>query len=55
MDLAECVLKNNIFKHCLFFKQVRGTAIRIKMTPRYAIIFMGELEEWILQNCSFKP
>ena len=40
---------------CHFFKQVRGTAIRTKMTPRYTIIFMGDLEEWILQNCSFKP
>ena len=56
MDLAECVLKNNIFEHNLsFFKQLRGTAIGTKMAPPYAIIFMGDLEERILQNCSFKP
>ena len=56
MDLSECVLKNNIFEHNLsFFKQLRGTAIGTKMAPPYAIIFMGDLEERILQNCSFKP
>ena len=56
MDLADCVLKNNNFEHNLsFFKQPRGTAIGTKMAPPYAIIFMGDLEERILQNCSFKP
>ena len=56
MDLAECVLKNNIFEHKLsFFKQIRGTAIGTKMAPPYVIIFMGNLEERILQDCSFKP
>ena len=56
MDLAECVLKNNIFEHNLpFFKLLRGTAIGTKMTPHYAIIFMGDLQERILQDCSFKP
>ena len=56
MDLAECVLKNNIFEHNLsVFKQLRGTAIGIKMAPLYAITFIGDLEERILQNCSFKP
>ena len=56
MDLAECVLKNNIFEHNLsFFKQIRGTAIGTKMAPPYAIIFMGNLEERILQDCRFKP
>ena len=55
MDLAEIVLKNNIFEHNLsFFKQLRGTAIGTKMLPPYAIIFMEHLEERILQNCSFK-
>ena len=56
MDLAECVLKNNIFEHNLsFFKQIRGTAMETKMAPPSAIIFMGDLEERILQDCSFKP
>ena len=55
MDLAECVLKKNIFEHNFsFFKQIRGTAIGTKMAPPYAIIFMGHLEELILQDCSFK-
>ena len=53
---AECVLKNNIFENNLsFFKQIRGTAIGTKMAPPYAIICMGDLEERILQDCSFKP
>ena len=55
MDLAECVLKRNIFERNLpFFKQLRETAIGTKMAPPYAIIFMGDLEERITQNCSFK-
>ena len=55
MDLSECVLKNNIFEHNLsFFKQIKGTTIGPKMAPLYAIIFVGDLEERILQNCSFK-
>ena len=50
MDLAECVLKNNIFELNLsFFKQLTGTAIEIKMAPRCAIIFMGD---W--KNGSYK-
>ena len=56
MDLAGCVLQNNMFEHKFsFFKQLRGTAIETKMPPPYAIIFMGDLEERILQDCSFKP
>ena len=46
IELAECVLKNNIFEHNLsFYKQLRGTAIGTKMAPPYAIIFLGDLEE----------
>ena len=56
MDLAVCVLKNNNFEDNLsFFKQQRGTAIGTKMAPPYTIIFMGDLEERTIQNCSFKP
>ena len=55
-DSAECVLKSNIFEHNLsFFKQLRGTATGAKMTLLYAMIFMGDPKERILQNCSFKP
>ena len=46
IELAECVLKNNIFEHNLsFYKQLRGTAIGTKMAPSYAIIFISDLEE----------
>ena len=46
IELAECVLKNNIFEHNLsFYKQLRGTAIGTKMALPYAIIFLGNLEE----------
>ena len=56
MDLAECRLKDNILENNLsFLKQVRGTTIQTKMAPLHAIIFMGDLKEHILQDCSFKP
>ena len=56
MDLAEWVLIKNIFEHNLsLFKQMRGTAIGTKMAAPYTSIFMGDLEEWVLQNSSFKP
>ena len=46
MDLAERILKNNIFEHNLsFFKRIRETVIGTKMAPPYAIIFMTDLEE----------
>ena len=56
IELAECFLKNNIFEHDKsVFKQLRGTAIGIKMAPPYAIIFMDSLEEDILSNSLLKP
>ena len=56
IELAECVLKNNIFEYDKsVFKQLRGTAIGTKMTPPYAIIFMDSLEEDILSNSLLKP
>ena len=56
IDIAECVLKNNIFEHnTLFYKQLRGTAIGTKMAPPYAIIFMGDLEEKLLKDYDEKP
>ena len=56
MELAECVLKNNIFEHntCVY-KQKQGTAIGTKMAPPYAILFMAELEENILKSAILKP
>ena len=48
-DLAEVVLKNNIFKFGKkTLKQKRGTAIGTKFAPPYSILFMAELEEEIL-------
>ena len=59
-ELAECVLKNNIFEHnTSFYKQLRSTAIATKMAPTYAIIFRGDLEVWkhsyIFSNPSIQP
>ena len=52
IELAECILKNNIFEHnTSFYKELRGTAIGIKMAPPYAIIFMGDLEDKLLKDC----
>ena len=56
IELAECVLKNNIFEHnTSFYKQLRGTAIGTKMAPPYAILFMGNLEAKIVKDCDKKP
>ena len=55
-DLAEVVLKNNIFKFGKkTLKQKRGTAIRTKFAPPYSILFMAELEEEIIRKAEFKP
>ena len=55
IELAECVLKNNIFEHnTSFYKELRGTAIGTKMAPPYAIIFMGDLEEKLFKDCDKK-
>ena len=56
IDLAEVVLKNNIFtfgKKTL--KQKRGTAIGTKFAPPYSILFMAELEEKIIKESEYKP
>ena len=48
-DLAEVVLKNNIFKFSKkTLKQKTGTAIRTKFAPPYGILFLAELKEEIL-------
>ena len=55
-DLAEVVLKNNIFKFGKkTFKQKRGTAIGTKLAPPYSILFMAEMEEKIIGKAKFKP
>ena len=56
LELAQCVLENNVFEHDgKVFKQKQGTAIGTKMAPNYAILFMSELEEKILETSSLKP
>ena len=56
IELAECVLNNNIFEHnTSFFKQLRRTAAGTNMALPYAIIFMGDLEKKILKDCDKKP
>ena len=55
IELAECVLKDNIYEHnTSFYKQIRETAIGTKMAPPYAIIFMGDLMEKLLKDCDKK-
>ena len=57
IELAECVLKNNIFEHnsSSTYKQLRGTAIGTKIDPSYAVIFMGDLEEKLFKDYDKKP
>ena len=56
IELAETVLKNNFFEFDQkTFKQVRGTAIGRKFAPSYAILFMADLEEKILNTFEEKP
>ena len=55
-DLAEVVLKNNIFKFSKkIFQQKRGMATETKFAPPYSILFMAELEEAIFKEADFKP
>ena len=55
-ELAEIVLKYNIFEFDeKTFKQVRGTAIGTNFAPPYAILFMADLEEKILNAFEEKP
>ena len=51
VELAEIVLKNNIVQfNEKTLKQLRGTAIGTKFAPPYAILFMVDLEERILED-----
>ena len=50
VELAEIVLKNNVFEFDgKPFKQKRGTGIGMKFAPPYAILFMADLDEKILE------
>ena len=53
-DLAEVVLKNNIFKFDeKALIQKRRTAIGIKFAPPYSVVFMAKLEKEILRKAEF--
>ena len=55
-DLAEDVLKNNIFKFCKKkLKQKRGTVIGTTFAPPYSIMLMAQLKGEILPKEEFKP
>ena len=56
MDLAEVVLKNNMFEfNGRFYHQIRGTAIGTKCAPPHSILFLADLEEKLLHSYDFKP
>ena len=56
IELAEIVLKNNFFEFDQkTFKQLCGTAIGTRFAPSYAILFMADLEEKILNPIEEKP
>ena len=56
IELAEIVLKNNIFQfNEKTLKQLRGIAIGTKFAPPYAILFMADLEERILEDIELQP
>ena len=51
VELAEIILKNNIFQfNEKTLKQLRGTAIGTKFASPYGIIFMGDIEERLLED-----
>ena len=55
-ELAEVVLKNNIFEFDeKTFKQKRGTALGTTFAPPYAIVFMPDFEEKMLDSFEKKP
>ena len=50
------VLKNNHFTfNDQHFTQIQGTAMGTKMAPSYACLFMGSLEQRILNTSQYKP
>ena len=50
------VFENNVFEHNgKFYKQIPGTEIGTMMAPNYAILFMSELEERILNSSPLRP
>ena len=56
VELVEIAFKNDIFQfNEKALKQLPGTAISIKFTPPYAILFMIEIETNIFGNIEQQP
>lgn len=56
IKLMDFVLKNNNFSfNGQHYIQAQGTAMGTKMAPSYACLFMGDLEQRILDNSPDKP
>jgi hypothetical protein len=56
MEMLTLVLKNNHFTFDgNYYLQINGTAMGTKMTPSYANIFMGDLEERLLLSSLKQP
>ena len=56
LKLIRFVLTNNYFEfNGEFFHQTHGTAMGTKMAPNYACIFMGKLEQELLESAQLHP
>lgn len=56
LEMVEMTLTMNTFKFKnSYYHQVQGTAMGTKMAPSYANIFMGVLENEILNSCDLPP
>ena len=55
-QLINFILENNVFSHNdEYVLQICGTVMGTRMAPRYANIFMAELEESFLSGYPYKP
>ena len=49
-ELIDIVLKNNVFEfNNNYYLQIQGTAMGTKMAPVYANLFMGKVEEQLIE------
>ena len=56
LDLARIVLENNFFGFGEeIFHQILGTAMGTKFAPKYANMFMGQLEQRLMESLPHKP
>ena len=51
IELIDIVLKNNVFEfNDNYYLQIQGTAMGTKMAPAYAKLFMGKLEQKLIEK-----